>query len=91
MIARTHGLSVHFYDDATQLYMACDPIDHTDTTSVLTQLENCISDLRIWMLKNKITLNDDAIGALLFTSTVLIDLPLHNSIINVINNFKCMQ
>jgi len=57
-IARTHRLNVHFYADDTQLYMAFDPTDHEDTTSILTQVENCISNIRIWMVENNLKLND---------------------------------
>ena len=67
-IARTHGLNVHFYADDTQLYMAFDPTDHEDTTSVLTRVENCISDIRTWMVDNKLKLNEDKTEVLILTS-----------------------
>jgi len=53
-IARTHGLNVHFYANDTQLCMAFDPTGHEDTTSILTQVENCIIDIRILMVENKL-------------------------------------
>jgi len=67
-IARTHGLNVHFYADDTQLYMAFDPTDHEDTTSVLARVENCISDIRTWMVDNKLKLNEDKTEVLILTS-----------------------
>ena len=67
-IARTHGLNVHFYADDTQLYMAFDPTDNENTASVLTQVENCISDIRMWMVENKLKLNDDKTEVLILTS-----------------------
>ena len=53
----THGLNVHFYAD--EYYMAFDTTDKQDAASVLTQLEDCISDIRMWMVENKLKLNDD--------------------------------
>ena len=64
-IVRTHGLNVHFYVDDTQLYMAFDPADHEDTTSVLTQVENRISHIRIWMVENELKLNNDKTDVLI--------------------------
>ena len=69
-IARTHGLNVHFYADDTQLYMAFDPTDNEDAASVLKQLEDCISDIRMWMVGNKLKLNDDKTEVLILTSKV---------------------
>ena len=66
-IARTHGLNVHFYADDTHLYMAFDPTDNEDAASVLKQLEDCISDIRMWMVENKLKLNDEV---LILTSKV---------------------
>ena len=63
-IARTHDLNVDFYADDTLLYMAFDPIDHEDTTSVLTQVENCISDIRIWIMSSGgLAVKHPALGA----------------------------
>ena len=69
-IAQTHGLNVHFYADDTQLYMAFDPTDNEDAASVLKQLEDCISDIRMWMVGNKLKLNDDKTEVLILTSKV---------------------
>jgi len=54
--------------------MAFDRIDHEDTTSILTQVENCISDIRIWMVENKLKPNDDK------TEVLILTLKLHRSI-----------
>jgi len=63
-----------FYADNAQLYMTFDPTDHEETTSILTQVENCISDICIWMVENKIKLNDDK------TEVLILTFKLHRSI-----------
>ena len=64
------GLNVHFYADDTQLYMGFDPTDHEHTTSVLTQVENCINDRRIWMVENKLKRNADNTEVLILTPKI---------------------
>ena len=53
-----------------QLYMSFDPTDNEDAASVLKQLEDCISDIRMWMVENKLKLNDDKTEVLVLTSKV---------------------
>jgi len=48
--------------------MAFDPTDNENTTSLLAHVENCISDIRIWMVENKLKLNDDKTEVLILTS-----------------------
>jgi len=67
-IKPTHGLNVHLYADDTHLHMAFAPTDHEDAHSILTEVENCISDIRIWMFENKLKLNDDKTEVLIWTS-----------------------
>mgnify|MGYP001552403918 CR=1 FL=1 len=55
-IARKHGVSVHLYADDMQLYISCDP-DEVD--SALVRLEACIEDIRDWMCRNNLKLNDN--------------------------------
>ena len=50
--------------------MAFDPTDNEDAASVLKQLEDCISDIRMWMVGNKLKLNDDKTEVLILTSKV---------------------
>jgi len=55
-IAEKHGISIHLYADDTQLYAE---FDDENMQEVLKRLENCISDIRLWMTSNFLKLNDD--------------------------------
>ena len=46
-ILRHHNIGYHIYADDTQLYICKDPLES------LTKLNMCISDIRVWMIKNK--------------------------------------
>ena len=54
-IAKKHGVGIHLYADDTQLYVSCDP---DNVNSSLVRLEACIEDIRDWMCRNNLKLND---------------------------------
>ncbi len=56
-IADQHGVELHLYADDTQLYL-CFRVRGDDIPYKLTLVENCICDIRTWMLNNKLMLND---------------------------------
>ena len=56
-IIRSFKVSVHCYADDTQLHRAFTPGE--DELEVLGQIEQCISELRNWMSRNMLKLNDD--------------------------------
>ena len=54
-ICQKHNVSYHFYADDSQLYIAFHPKDEEEARH---RLEACISDIRDWMKRNHLKLND---------------------------------
>ena len=55
-IIRKHHLLFHTYADDTQIYIA---FTLNEMQNATTMLENCIEEIRTWMVKHKLKLNDD--------------------------------
>ena len=83
-IMNKHDVFFHFYADDTQIYISAD-ID--DIGPSLIRLENCISDVREWMLENKLKINDEKTELIVFSPPCFKNSPLINNLsINVNNN-----
>ena len=54
-ILRHHNIGYHIYADDTQLYIS---FKCKDPLESLTKLNMCISDIQVWMIKNKFKIND---------------------------------
>ena len=54
-ILRHHNIGYHIYADDTQLYISFKCKDRLES---LTKLNLCISDIRVWMINNKLKIND---------------------------------
>ena len=72
-IIRKHGLGFHIYADDTQIYFAFN-VNNVD--SAIQRLEQCILEIRSWMVTHKLKLNDDK------TDFIVISSPHNNKEIN---------
>ncbi len=63
-LVRRHGIEYHLYADDTQLYMSFSPSPECASVC-LKQIEDCIKDIQLWMLENKLKLNGDKTEMLL--------------------------
>ena len=50
---------VHCFDDDSRLYLSFKPGDAKAQDEAVATMENCIRDLRTWMLRDKLKINDD--------------------------------
>ena len=67
-IIRHHKLDVHFYADDTQLYVSFMNSDREERTAAVTRLNDCIRDVRTWLTRNMLKLNEEKTEVILFTS-----------------------
>ena len=72
-IIQRHGLSHHSYADDTQMYMTMDH-SNNDWRDGLVRIELCVSEIREWMKKNMLKLNDDKTELTVLTSKYKQDL-----------------
>ena len=58
-IIKSHLPSAHSYADDTQLYLSFRPLEGTCEAEALVAMEDCIADVRSWMINDRLMLNDD--------------------------------
>ena len=66
-ILRYRGIGYHIYADDTQLYLSF-KCDNPSITLYTGKLNNCISDIRVWMIKNKLKINYSKTEFIVFRS-----------------------
>ena len=64
-ILRKYGIGYHIYADDIQLYISF------KSNEPLEKLNSCISDIRVWMIKQKLKVNDAKTEFLFFRSPLL--------------------
>ena len=67
-IIKYHGLSYHFYADDTQLYISFNPKVQSSLQESISLVEKCVVDIKIWMSKKMLKLNDEKTELLYITS-----------------------
>jgi hypothetical protein len=58
-IMRTNGMNYHLYADDTQQLRSFSPAAHGEPNNTVLAMENCITQVRSWMAKNFMKLNDE--------------------------------
>ena len=67
-ILRKHSIGYHSYADDTQLYISFKSNEPLESSE---KLNSCISDIRIWMIKQKLNINDAQTEFIIFRSPLL--------------------
>ena len=57
-VIANHLPSAHEYADITQLYLSLRPDSGSSQDLVLAAIESCVSDVRAWLLHNRLMIND---------------------------------
>ena len=55
-IIRNHNMNYHMYADDTQLYLSIEP---NNSHVLMSTIEDCVNDVKNWMLMNRLKLNED--------------------------------
>ena len=67
-IFKKHGVYYHKYADDIQLYVIFDPAIPGDRERAIARMEACVKDIREWMARWWLKLNDDKTEMLIFMS-----------------------
>ena len=67
-IIRRHGVTLHCYADDTQLYVSFDHKDPSSISKAVETLEACVDDIKIWMIKNRLNMNDSKTVMIIFAT-----------------------
>ena len=67
-IIKAHGLKYHLYADDTQVYMSFDARNEEDLSACIAKVQSCVCDIKIWMTRNMLKLNDEKTEVLFIAS-----------------------
>ena len=68
-ILRKYNIGYHFYADDSQLYLSFSPNNRGDLDSAISTLQTCAADIRQWMTKTFLKLNEDKTEFVIFSSS----------------------
>ena len=63
-----HQLDVHFHADDTHIYVSFINSDREERTAAVTRLNDCIRDVRTWLTRTMLKLNEEKTEVILFIS-----------------------
>ena len=61
-----HDINYHMYADDQQIYLSFKPSKAGDKENYIKRLEMCISEIKEWMIVNKLKLNEDKMEFIVF-------------------------
>ena len=67
-IISRHGLNYHIYADDVQGYISFDPNVPGDAACAIFKITPCVEELRVWLMKNMLKLNDSKTEFFIATS-----------------------
>ena len=65
--------NIHGYADDTQIYLSFKPDSTAGEQDAITALQDCITDIRSWMITNRLKLNDDKTEFMIIVTRAQID------------------
>ena len=68
VILKYHKIGYHVYDDDTQLYIS---VKCKQPLEAISKVNSCLSDIRQWMITNKLKINDSKTEFIVFRSPQL--------------------
>ena len=63
---KLHEVNHQSYADDSNAYISFDMKDPSDTAAAVTQMEHCLSDVKRWMVQNKLKVNYEKTKAVIF-------------------------
>ena len=70
-ILRNNGVEFHLYADDVQLYYSFNPKSSSSLQNAILLIEKCVSEVNVWMIKNKLLMNEQKTESLLIISSRL--------------------
>ena len=72
MIARKYGLSIQLYADDSQLYISFHPMKPSELHNVTEKINQCLAEVKEWMVQNFMKLNEDKTELLLIGKSLVL-------------------